>query len=279
MIQLKLIKYMKLMQINNTFHYKMSEETESCFICAGDADEEEFLEPHPCKCKGSLKIHWSCFQELATRSEICSTCNSPFNIGGSLLKVFYPDGKIKEKYYALTRNNIKHGQSLTYYPNGTIMIITNYFQGTITGYFHKYYPSGRLMIKATYFSGYKHDIYREYYDNSEHQLKYECYYLYNAKQGVEYKYYENGRINTRTTYKVGNREGSFESFYPSGSPDIKAHYSFDRYHGDFIKFYSNGVIAAKAQYNYGTPIGEYIRYNKLGEIIAPSNPMPVLSEA
>jgi len=57
---------------------------EICFICYGDEEEKLMTlnEYGGCLCKGSIKIHYHCFNEWvhAKKSLHCSICNSPFSV-------------------------------------------------------------------------------------------------------------------------------------------------------------------------------------------------------
>ncbi len=56
---------------------------ETCYICMSGAAEEAFVEPRPCKCKGSINIHGSCLEEVKKVSQICGICKKVYCNPGS----------------------------------------------------------------------------------------------------------------------------------------------------------------------------------------------------
>lgn len=63
---------------------------ERCYICMTDEGEEAFVDPKPCKCKGSIKIHSSCLEEVKRFSPFCSICKQMYCNPG-------PDGLITNR--------------------------------------------------------------------------------------------------------------------------------------------------------------------------------------
>ena len=234
----------------------------------GDGEDEPFVPEAPCKCKGSLKIHWSCFQELGNRTQLCSMCHSPFIYGSQVVTIYHSPGRIKEKYFMNVHTQLRHGKYVSYYPNGQVNTMGYYYNGARHRKFEQFYASGRIALIAFYAGDIKHGSYEVFYDQPNSQLKSSATYSYNALHGVETKYYANGVIKTETTYHLGNRDGPFQSFYPSGAPDVKTTYVTNKYDGPFIKYYANGVLAIKGMYSYGVKTDDFIKYNKDGEVVA-----------
>lgn len=65
----------------------MESSEETCYICMNGVAEEAFVEPKPCKCKGSINIHVSCLEQVKRVSQICGICKKAYCNPG-------PDGLI-----------------------------------------------------------------------------------------------------------------------------------------------------------------------------------------
>jgi E3 ubiquitin-protein ligase DOA10 len=50
---------------------------DKCYLCHDEAtDERQFIDPNPCACKGTLRLHKSCAKELMNNYKSCSICKS-----------------------------------------------------------------------------------------------------------------------------------------------------------------------------------------------------------
>ena len=49
-----------------------SEEANICYICYQEQSEENrFIDPNPCNCRGTIKVHNTCFDTLITSYDAC----------------------------------------------------------------------------------------------------------------------------------------------------------------------------------------------------------------
>ncbi len=54
----------------------MTSQEELCYLCyLEETNEQRFVLPLPCDCKGSLKLHKSCLKELMKNTMKCDICN------------------------------------------------------------------------------------------------------------------------------------------------------------------------------------------------------------
>ena len=100
---------------------------ETCYICYEESTEENvLLDPNPCSCKGSIRIHKLCLQEVMKLSQTCSICKTPYNkpeLAGCICRIIpyneippsyrYGVGDLKE-YYKTDADGKKHGTSRIY---------------------------------------------------------------------------------------------------------------------------------------------------------------------
>ena len=113
----------------------------TCYICQDENEDFELFAPESiCECKGSLRIHKSCFNILPNKKE-CSICKHKFNIpensyrlrNGSLevVEEMYEYGS--KMVYQLNKNNQMEGVFIIYYDNGNIWEISQYKNGKMIG--------------------------------------------------------------------------------------------------------------------------------------------------
>lgn len=104
---------------------------------------------------------------------------------------YFPSGKLKEEgKYVMTFREQKHGEWLSYYENGQIMIRENFHKGDLEGERLTYHQNGKKESIAVYSKGVLDGEYQEFFDNG--QIKVEGYYKKESKLAVktgEWKYY------------------------------------------------------------------------------------------
>jgi len=77
---------------------KSQMEKDKCYLCYEEATEErQFVDPNPCDCKGTIKLHSSCAQELINNSESCGICKVPWRFTG--IKRYVESTYIEEYTY------------------------------------------------------------------------------------------------------------------------------------------------------------------------------------
>lgn len=163
---------------------------ETCYICFGDSSEEPFMDPNPCICKGTIKIHESCYETIVMNTYntiICKTCG--------ICKTPYTKKVTYKKYYY----------------SGAI-----YGEGDIRGYYlsvgyWKYYYDNRALPK-------KRGI-----------LKMEGTYDNNGIETGVWKYYfETGELRKECTFDKGRLNGLYTLYHRNGKILKKSHYENDQ---------------------------------------------------
>ncbi len=57
----------------------MASEEEKCYICFEEQSEEnKFADPNPCNCRGTIKIHNTCFDTLTKEYDTCGICKTKY---------------------------------------------------------------------------------------------------------------------------------------------------------------------------------------------------------
>ncbi len=246
---------------------------DSCYICLQDSSQEPYVEPNPCSCKGSIKIHQSCFIQLYEDRKKCLICNKSIEhkLNGYFKIYYITTGKLKKE--GLFKNGIEKGVWNYYTEDGKLNEQVLFINGR-DAIMKSYYPSGALKI---------HHIWKDYnYDTADHTLYYENgsikqkgTLILNKMHGYWTSYYKNGSLCEEGIFYYGNKNGLFKNYYTNGSIKIEKYYQYDipnetwnyyDIHGKKIAeelFYSNGVIQRRKDFNLRT----WIFYDENGEKI------------
>jgi antitoxin component YwqK of YwqJK toxin-antitoxin module len=164
------------------------EEAVCCYICYEfETDTNQYLkEPSPCKCKGSIMIHKNCFEDIITKSRVCSICKTKYNM------VYLPN-----------RNGLELITEVAI--NGDITEYTIDLTGDIQGEHIVKKQSGEIISNSQYMNGLLHGKYQTWYLNG--QLECECACLRNKIEGEYKSWYENGILMEQSFYVNGLKEG------------------------------------------------------------------------
>jgi hypothetical protein len=129
----------------------MASEEEKCYICYEEQTEENsFVDLNPCNCRGTIKIHNTCFDTLTKEYDTCGICRTKFLQNG-YKKYYYEDGPLKEE--GLMVNGLKTGLWKTWYTNGQIRDEVNYVDGKKHGLYQMWYDNGQLEMEIKFVDG------------------------------------------------------------------------------------------------------------------------------
>ncbi len=131
-----------------------------CYICYHqETDDNEFTRDDICKCKGSNRIHKSCFRKLPNQTK-CSICNELFDNVEEFfeyengLRVMTDFDKLDIKHrYTINKEKQKHGKCTIYYPNGNVWEEQTYVNGIRHGVQMLYSMDGKQQFMDIYLDG------------------------------------------------------------------------------------------------------------------------------
>lgn len=106
------------------------------------------------------------------------------------------------------KNGMKHGNEISYYPNGTKAELLQYNMGSKNGKWEQYFATGEIKQEATYVNEQLHGAYVIYYPS---RLKYvDGTYYKNLMDGTWYYFDEDGQIEYKAIYNKGMLENPEE---------------------------------------------------------------------
>ncbi len=109
-----------------------TEEEITCYLCLNPGTEENpFAEPNPCNCRGTIRMHNSCLQELIAASNRCGICRTRFIDEGftGVKYSYYDDGSVMEEINYV--HSLREGPRKKYYPTGELWEDGNYVNDVI----------------------------------------------------------------------------------------------------------------------------------------------------
>ena len=152
----------------------MSEEA-TCYICYGEESEENiFVDPNPCNCRGTIKIHVICFDILKAQYDTCGICRTNF-IQNVYKKYYYPSGSLREE--------------------------GNYVDGKRNGLYQRWHENGQLMEEVNYVNEKMNGLYRIWHKNG--QLMEEGNYVNGEMDGLHQSWWINGQLSEKVNYVNG----------------------------------------------------------------------------
>ncbi len=178
-----------------------------CYICyegEGEGHGKMFVE-NICKCKGSIKVHDACFDQLCTLQNTCGACNSRWihDYAGRKHVIFtniYGD---------------RHGAYEQYYGNGKIVAKGTYVDGNLEGVYQTWHKNGIQKSNVNYQNGNMEGLCQMWHENG--QLLRNVYYKNGKMHGPYIAYYEDGRPQEKGTYKDGLPDGVWQWWDEDGN--------------------------------------------------------------
>ncbi len=217
---------------------------DKCYICHGpETDTMPFIDPNPCACKGSIKIHNCCIFPLMTpETNICCICKSKYIIPDGPIKWFYDNGATrmegtvkndkyqgpKNWYYSdgskraeeFCINDKRHGLCKYYYEGGSAP--SNKALGRETG---SQTLCGKLRSTQIYELEKRVDLWKFYYDNGN--LEATENYIDGLREGSTKHYYKHGNLLSHELYKNGKLNGLSKFYHECGLIHCEIYYEND----------------------------------------------------
>jgi antitoxin component YwqK of YwqJK toxin-antitoxin module len=98
-------------------------------------------------------------------------------------------------------NNLRHGYSLKFYPDSSLLEKLTYSKDIRTGEWIQYYPDGKICLKAIYINGKLEGKFEVYHTNGN--IQYSGQYRDNARDGDWVLYNPDGSVRRRIEYNHG----------------------------------------------------------------------------
>ncbi len=202
-----------------------SYEDDKCYICHGpETDTMPFIDPNPCLCKGSIKIHNCCIFPLMTpETNICCICKSKYIIPDGPIKWFYDNGNIRME--GTVKNDMYQGPKNWYYSDGSKRAEELCIDNERNGHC-KYYRQGGILSSDEFYELGKRVGHSKFYfpDGS---LWAEESHVNGLKDGLSKFRHTNGNLQCEENYKNGKLNGLSTFYHECGLIHCEIYYEND----------------------------------------------------
>lgn len=257
--------------------------SEDCYICFEPENilskDLTFVKTDICKCKGSLRIHKSCYDKVLENTNICGICKTKYKVDyifvNGLAEVIERTPYYKT-VYSIDKSFKKQGLHRTYTEN--VNIINNSFATGDRVFNTKVI---QLYIEKTYLNDKLQGKYKEFYKSNitnyttnvlpsttgslyleatfkEDKLHGVCKYYYKQKYP-----YENSKLKLceELMYTEGVLNGTCQEFHENGKVACVKNYKNDLFHGKYTEYNEAGNIILDGNYIYGEKKGLWKSYS------------------
>jgi antitoxin component YwqK of YwqJK toxin-antitoxin module len=117
------------------------ENTQVCFLCQDESsNENEFAQENICACKGSNRIHKSCFNLLKDKQKCC-ICKNDYTINANAYRKRVESQEFMEEIwvngskaeYFVDKNSMKQGTLKVFYHTGDLWMTEEYKNDKLNG--------------------------------------------------------------------------------------------------------------------------------------------------
>ena len=225
-------------------------DTAACYICyEEESADNPYIDPSPCSCTGSIRLHIECFRQVRARSETCGICKSKYGEVDLIVSCDYVDAADNCRYVGkrLVISGKFVGALTVYYPSGATCKTKQYTnKGILNGCYKEFYESGQTKEVGNYKYGARHGPYVTYYESGILQKVVE--YENNLLHGTYIEYYEDGSVYIRCKYEDGYITGEYTEFYDTGDYNCKLSYEDGHLHGACTYYYPSGSLEKVVQF-------------------------------
>ena len=233
----------------------MEAKQDTCYLCLFEGSEENtFIDPHPCNCKGSIRLHKNCFQEILKTSESCGICKTRYRDRftgikrSPLSKLVYINGVLVDDGLFYT----------------SLMLEASYVDGILEGPY-KIFDYGNLVEEGTYVAAMKEGICKKY--RRDGSLEEEITYRANKKHGPQIKHHPSGKEVEEIFWNEDVRDGPTRKYVYGTEWHLQEESLYDKNKLTVIRqFYQNGQMKSEKHYTEDRLYGPYIIYSEHGTI-------------
>lgn len=180
---------------------------EQCYICYNGESSEKPFAVDPCDCKGSIKIHNDCLNNIISRSPNCSICLKPWfrpKIYRNGLEVITKFKSIEE----LEQGGFEDEEDIYEHYHNYKEEYTLDSLGRKQGLYRSWYKNGQLGSEVTCIDGKPHGYYKLWHNNGALCKK---YMIYNGtKNGIVPYWTKDGNMIEIEYYVNGKCEGMYQ---------------------------------------------------------------------
>jgi antitoxin component YwqK of YwqJK toxin-antitoxin module/Flp pilus assembly protein TadD len=164
--------------------------------------------------------------------------------------------KTSEGYF--TKEGLRSGKTVYYYPDGKLSVAAEYKEGYLNGKRIAYYKNGLLSEEGNYTNDFKDGYHATYHLSGK--IDSEGWILEGKKQGEHISYNSLGNSIAKLNYLNDNEDGYVEYFHPSGKLDYEQRFE-EGWLKEIIQYDTAGKVLSAIRLPQGNSDFEFKLFN------------------
>jgi len=182
----------------------------------------------------------------------------------------------------------RHGDSVWFYPNGSLMMKITYDRGRVHGDVVKWGPDSSIVMKERFQNGRQLTVKTEYHkkDVKSREISYLNAMLFvrvpddwdraqlavfeargqDEKHGPFKTWHPNGNLARQGEFRYNLPVGKINYWYENGQPQTEGAYVDGRPHGVWTWYHPNGQKSIVGEYRDGVAVGSWTWWNADGKV-------------
>ena len=167
-------------------------------------------------------------------------------------------------YQATFKNDKPVGEMKRFHPNGKIMAVLNFIEGSELSDVKLFDEGGHLVAQGKYLDQKKTGEWNSFRDS---KVVSRDNYLNGLKNGLSKRFFKTGELLEESFWKENKPEGIYRSYFQDGQPYLECKYSQGELNGAFKTWFPDGTLELDAFYTGGMKDKDWLYYDKSGVIL------------
>jgi len=152
-----------------------------------------------------------------------------------------------------------------YYPNGKIKQKITFKDGNKECEFKSYYENGQIKVQGTYKKDKQEGTFIWYYENGTIETK--SFFINDKENGKVEQYYETDILKLEGIFRDGKPDGIIKMYYPNGKIEKEVNFNNGQECGDYKSYFQTGQLELFAIRENDSTTVYYKKYNEKGKVI------------
>jgi len=163
-------------------------------------------------------------------------------------------------------SSVKHGESRTFFPDGTTQVEGSYDHGAPDGHWTTWYANGEKAREGDYVSGSREGEWLQW--NEQGVLIGRSLWRNNQLNGPLSCFDNSGRPSLSGTYERGKRVGTWTMSWANGGKRLEGRFERGEPTGRWTAWYADGTRAGEGSYHDGQREGLWICWAEDGDVLS-----------
>jgi antitoxin component YwqK of YwqJK toxin-antitoxin module len=224
-----------------------------CYLCYESDGDDGFISP--CFCKGTVRLHSSCYEKLRERCIACPICKHPYPplMRNGLQVIEATDLFGHRVSYTVNATGQRHGVYESRRMNGDVEFCALYENGVLHGPYRRWFSDNTLQCEIPYENGTIQGLCQFW--NIEGLLERSYFCIAGEKHETERCFYSTGELMYEQQFVHGVSHGTYKHYSRSGTQLLEALYENGVLHGSYKEWICEGPLVFSCTYIHGVKHG------------------------